>query len=100
MKRHSYIQWLIVFALSASLFTSCKKLIDVDTQDVLEDKNMYRNVFDADAAIIGLYGKFLTLAERYVVLNELRADLLTTTANANENLVQLNQHDVKEGNPY
>ena len=91
---------LIALSISAVTITSCKKLIDVEAKDVLESKNMYRNVYDADAAIIGLYGKFLTLAESYVVLNELRADLLTTTNNANDNLKQLDQHDVKDGNAY
>lgn len=100
MNRYSSIQILTAFALCIAMLASCKKLIDVDAPGVLEEKNMYRNIYDADAAIIGLYGRFLTLAESYVVLNELRADLLTTTANANENLIQLNKHDVKAGNPY
>ncbi|MGC4234186.1 MAG: RagB/SusD family nutrient uptake outer membrane protein [Niabella sp.] len=100
MKRYNNIRLITAFTLFMALLASCKKLIDVDAKDVLEEKKMYRNVFDADAAIIGLYGKFLTLAESYVVLNELRADLLTTTNNADENLRELNQHEVREGNIY
>ncbi len=86
--------------LIVSSLTACNKLLDVKPKDVLVEENMYRNVFDADAAIIGLYGKFLNLAERYVILNELRADLLTTTTNANEYFRQLNEHNVQADNPY
>jgi len=85
---------LVVFCIS------CKKLIDVDAQDVVEEKNMYQNVYDADAAILGLYGTFLQLAEQHVVLNELRADLLTVTNNADENLREIENHDEQQANPY
>ncbi len=56
---------------------------------MLTDDNMYRNVFDADAAVMGIYGKFMNLAGQYVVLNELRADLLTVTPGSNDFLKQM-----------
>ena len=92
----------LLFALFAlvTIGSSCKKMIDVETQDVVEQKNMYKNLYDADAAIIGLYGQFQLLAEQHVVLNELRADLVAVTDNANENLRQIENHDAKDGNPY
>jgi hypothetical protein len=49
---------------------------------------------------VGIYGKFMGLAEQYVVLNELRADLLDVTTNSDENLRQISTHTVKENNPY
>jgi starch-binding outer membrane protein, SusD/RagB family len=49
---------------------------------------------------LGVYGKFMNLAKQYVVLNELRADLMDVTANADEQLRQINNHNVTEGNPY
>ena len=91
---------IVAFCSVAFLATSCKKLIDVETQTVVEEKNMYANIYDADAAIIGLYGDFLQLAESHVVLNELRADLMTVTDNADENLREIENHNAKEGNPY
>lgn len=80
--------------------SSCKKMLQEDPQDKLTQQNMYQNVFDADAAVIGIYGKLMNLAEPYVVLNELRADLMTTTDNADQYLRELNEHDVSKGNPY
>lgn len=79
---------------------SCSKILDAPPKDVLTDANMYRNVFDADAAVIGVYGKLMNLAERYIVLNELRADLLTVTPGSNDWLRQIDAHTVADGNPY
>ncbi|WP_442794904.1 RagB/SusD family nutrient uptake outer membrane protein [Pelobium manganitolerans] len=72
----------------------------MEPQDVLEAKQTYRNIYDADAVVLGIYGKFSGLAERYIVLNELRGDLLDVTPNANEYLRQINLHNVSVDNPY
>jgi hypothetical protein len=47
-----------------------------------------------------LYGKFTSLAERYIVLNELRGDMLEYTDNADEYLRQISTHSVTAENPY
>ena len=82
-------KYVFVAAVAVAGFTSCKKMLDVQPQDQLDVTQMYRNVYDADAAIIGIYGKFQGLAERYILLNELRADMLDFTSNADEYLRQL-----------
>lgn len=87
----------------ACLFTSivsCGDMLDVEPENALEPHQVYRDRFDADAAVIGVYGKFLSLAGRYVILNELRADLMDVTDNANVHLRELNEHHVSETNPY
>ncbi|WP_207625695.1 RagB/SusD family nutrient uptake outer membrane protein [Niastella populi] len=89
---------MAVFAIAG--LASCSKVLDVKPEDELDESDMYRNVYDADAAVIGIYGKFVGLAERYVLLNELRADMLDCTLNADENLRQLNTHAVTATNPY
>jgi hypothetical protein len=90
----------VIAAVAVAGLTSCKKILDVQPQDQLDIAQMYRNVYDADAAIIGIYGKFQTLAERYILLNELRADMLDYTANADQYLRQLSTHAVTPDNPY
>ncbi|MFL5739472.1 MAG: RagB/SusD family nutrient uptake outer membrane protein [Flavisolibacter sp.] len=90
---------LIVLAVLLNIF-SCRKILDVKPEDKLDKQQVYRNVFDADAAVWGIYGKFMNLAERYELLNELRADLMETTANADENLRELSTHSARPGNPY
>ena len=91
-----------IFALLVGglLLSGCKKVFDIKPQDQLDQTQAYQNVYDADAAVVGIYGKFMGLADRYVILNELRGDLLDYTANADESLRQVSTHTVTEGNPY
>ncbi|MGC4104356.1 hypothetical protein [Ferruginibacter sp.] len=79
---------------------SCKKLVEVEPQTSVGVADMYRNVFDADAAVIGIYGKLMKLAKPYVLMNELRADLMDITTNADANLRQLSEHTATVNNPY
>ncbi|MBA0883581.1 RagB/SusD family nutrient uptake outer membrane protein [Flavobacterium undicola] len=81
-------------------FGSCQDYLDVQPEDKLSGDQVYRNVYDADAAVLGIYGKFMGLAEKYVVLNEMRADLMTTTRNSSPYLKQLSQHNVSAENTY
>ncbi|MEJ6980707.1 RagB/SusD family nutrient uptake outer membrane protein [Pedobacter sp. P351] len=95
--------WLFksVLLLTLSISTiSCKKLLDIAPEDALEYDKAYQNVFDADAVIIGLYGQLAGIADRYMVLNELRADLEDVTVNSDKYLRQINTHSVTVDNPW
>jgi hypothetical protein len=83
-----------------TMMFSCSKILDKQPDNALTTEQVYRNVYDADAAIVGLYGKFMRLAKQYIVLNELRADLMDVTFNADADLRDLNDHNVKATNPY
>ncbi|MFT3844934.1 MAG: RagB/SusD family protein [Lacibacter sp.] len=98
MKRNLILSVLVLFLITG--ITGCKKLFDIKPKDMLDESQMYQNVYDADAAVIGIYGKFMGLADEYVVLNELRADLLDVTNNSDEYLRQISTHTVTENNPY
>jgi hypothetical protein len=96
-----------IYGLSVAMVcfvgSSCSKFLDVEPEEVLVKEQMYRNVYDADAAVIGVYGKLLSLAEQHVLWNELRADLLTVTNRANPYLQEINTNDVdaiSADNPY
>jgi hypothetical protein len=96
------INWVSVIALSAILSgaVSCKKFLDVQPEDKLVSEQMYRDVFDADAAVLGVYGKLMNVAKQYVVLNELRADLMSVTVNEDPYLREIGTSKVTESNPY
>ena len=79
---------------------SCQDFLDVQPEDKLVGEQVYNNVNDADAAVLGIYGKFMGLAEKYVILNEMRADLMTTTRNSSPYLKQLSEHNETTENPY
>jgi hypothetical protein len=83
-----------------SMFISCSKILDKNPETSLSSNQVYRNVFDADAAVIGTYGKLMGLAKQYIVLNELRGDLMEITPNANEDLKEMATHQVSPGNQY
>ncbi len=100
MKLSTTIKAIITVAVLGVTAASCKKLVDVEPQTLVGEANMYRNVFDADAAVIGVYGKMMKLAKPYILLNELRADLMDITANADVNLRQVSEHTATAGNPY
>jgi hypothetical protein len=79
---------------------SCSKTFDIQPKSAVTSEQMYRNVYDADAAVIGIYGKFMGLAKQYVILNEVRSDLTDVTPNADVYLKQLSTHSVTIDNPY
>jgi hypothetical protein len=81
-------------------FSSCQDALDVSSREVVQASNNFQNVYDADNAIWGLYGKVSNLAENVVVLNELRADLIDVTPNATVDQITLNNHTEDVNNKY
>ena len=91
----------VILAVSSCIaISSCKKLVDVEPKNTVGIANMYRNVFDADAAVVGVYGKLMKVAKPYMLLNELRGDLMDITNNADLNLRQVSEHTATVNNPY
>jgi starch-binding outer membrane protein, SusD/RagB family len=99
-KMKSLIKNLLLAGILLTGVASCKKILDVQPGTELAPEQMYRDVYDANAAVMGIYGKFMGLSDRYIILNELRADLMENTNNADEYLRQLNNHTVTPDNPY
>ncbi len=95
-----FIRNIVLTIIVIGSLASCKKVFDLPPQDQLDVSQMYRDVYDADAAIVGLYGKFQKLAEQYIILNELRADMVNYTANADQYLREISTHNVSSENPY
>jgi len=93
MKRKLRLAFYILPALMLFAGYSCKDMLDADAGEVLEYEDHYRNVYDADAAVLGVYGKFMTLIDNVVILNELRADLMDVTAAASADLREINNHN-------
>ncbi len=91
---------LMVGLVCVVSLSSCQKMFEIQPEDKLDKEQMYQTVYDADAVIIGLYGKLSALSEQYIILNELRGDLLTETYKSNPYLREINEHRVTENNPY
>lgn len=100
MKKLSYSKLTLTLAVLAISLGGCKKMFDVAPEDKLDSTVAFQNLADADAAVIGIYGKFQKLAKQYVLLNELRADLMDVTTNSDPYMKQLTTHSVTVDNPY
>ncbi|MFD2036471.1 RagB/SusD family nutrient uptake outer membrane protein [Belliella marina] len=74
---------------------ACGDMLEVEPKLDLDKDRHYQNEFDADVAVIGIYGQLMQLAEQYVVLNELRADLMEPTMNADAELIAISSHNVR-----
>jgi hypothetical protein len=99
IKIASFAKCAVLAALVTGSY-SCRKMYDTKPENLVEAQNAYQNIYDADAAVTGVYGKLLGLAGQYEVLNELRADLMDVTPNAGADLQQINTHNVQPGNAY
>ncbi len=97
---NKYFRILYIGIAMAIVFTGCKDFLEADTSDILTQEEMYTTTSDVESVIKGIYGELMGLSEQYVVLNELRADLMTVTSNSDQDMIDLNQHNVSSGNAY
>ena len=88
----------IVFTLT--YFNSCEKFINPDQELIIESENMFKDWMEYRSAEMGLYALMQNLVEQIVVLGELRADLLTVTANASPELIEIHNFNISNDNPY
>ena len=102
MKKLSLIKVAAILSTGILCFSGihCKKVFDQKPETSVDRSDMYQNVYDADAAVVGVYGKFMKLAKPYILLNELRADLMDITTNSDTWLRQLSEHTATADNPY
>ncbi len=100
MKKKIPFYYLAILCFFIFNSLSCKRAFDINPEQEVDGENAYQDIFDADAAVLGIYGKLMELAKPYVILNELRGDLMTTTTNADKYLKQISEHDVTKDNPY
>ncbi len=99
MKFSKNLFTLLGLLLILSTF-SCKKIFDIKPETQVDGSQAYRNVYDADAAVIGIYGKLMKVAKQYILWNELRGDLMDITLNSDQYLRQLSEMNVGPDNPY
>ncbi|MDR1343309.1 MAG: RagB/SusD family nutrient uptake outer membrane protein [Prevotellaceae bacterium] len=85
------------FVFLLALMPACMEVLNEN--DVDTDRH-YNNFNDADNAILGIYGKLMGLADRVIILNELRADLLDITPNATNDMAAISNHTAAADNKY
>ena len=94
---------LFSFLLPPSTFflTSCSDLMDTDSELVeFEEDNQLQAPTDSVYSVMGIIYKMQAVADRTVLLGELRGDLTTTTATASADLKALANFQVNIDNAF
>ena len=82
------------------LFASCERFFNPDQGLIVDENEYFQDWNEYRAAELGLYSLQQELVSQLVVLGELRGDLLTTTENAERDLLEVNLHQYTPGNKY
>lgn len=99
MKKVRYIPVLLLAA--ALTMVSCDGMLNIDSDRYTYEED-YRMGSDHDSlyAIVGILSELQKLGDRYVLLGELRGELMETTDDASRFLKQINEFTVTKDNPY
>tara|TARA_R110002049_G_C9176538_1_gene562808 strand:+ start:13712 stop:15334 length:1623 start_codon:yes stop_codon:yes gene_type:complete len=99
MKR--YINITLGVLLGVTLFTSCEDLLNVTPEEVLlSDDYLKDDELDARSALFGVLAQMQDVVGQYVVLGEMRADLVSVNSKTADEIRQINNHEVSENNSF
>lgn len=100
-------KWLIslssiICTLSFSMmFASCSDLMETDSELVeFQEDHQLQAPTDSVYSVMGIIYKLQTIADRTVLLGELRGDLTTTTASASRDLKAITRFEIDADNAY
>jgi len=100
MKRNSII-YSVALTLLLGGFTACEDMLDVSSSSVqYEDRHEINSAADSLYSVVGIFSKLQTIADRTVLLGELRGDLVTDNENTEKDLRELINHNVSADNVY
>lgn len=93
---------ILIFVIIASFsLVSCEDILNVETDRITLDENyQMQSPNDTIYSMVGIYTQLQKLADNYVLLGELRGDLLDVTENSNQNLRDINNFEISKTNPY
>ncbi|MDE7089503.1 MAG: hypothetical protein K2O54_05240, partial [Prevotella sp.] len=87
MKRNKFFIYILA---AAALLTGCSDMLETDSELVEYEKNNTLNhPTDSVYSVMGIVNTMQTIADRVVLLGEVRADLVTTTDAASSDLKRL-----------
>lgn len=87
-------------ATAALTLTGCSRYFEVDTNDILLDKDYVKESNELYSGYMGVASKMQAIADQTVFLSDLRTDLLEPTANAPQDLWDLYNFKEKPGNSF
>ena len=91
----------LLFPLASLLFTSCQDFFDQESDYVLyADKDHLNNAVDTTYSVTGILKKLQVIADRTILLGEVRGDLVTLTSSAEKDLADMANFDMSDKNKY
>lgn len=88
-------------AILAVLVMGCNTLLDVDSDRlVYPDDHELNSPNDTIFSMIGIFTQLEKLADRYILLGELRGDLMDVTSDAGPFLQEINHFRITADNPF
>lgn len=99
MKLKNIICTALAAVFAAGVTSSCEDMLKVDSRVVLYDyQNSLDYATDTVYSVMGIISKMQAIADRCVILNEVRGDLVSTTDQANLSLKELYDWDFTDKN--
>ena len=97
MKKITYILWVLV----AVACSSCTDFFDSDSKSMIKtDGQMYQDELETRSGLFGLLQGLQKIGDNYVLMGELRGDLMTTTDNSSQELRDINESNIESSNSY
>lgn len=91
----------IISLFSVCMLASCSDFFESDSDSVIKtDGQTYQSELEARSGLFGLLEGLQTVADNYVLMGELRGDLMTTTTNSSQELHDIAEFNVKSDNSY
>ena len=101
MKKILYIILMVLCGGLGQVLVSCGDLLDQKSDRVIySDKEHLNNASDTLYSVIGIMNKIQALADRTVLLGELRGDLVDVRSNTAADLREISNFNVSTNNQY
>ncbi|GHU61761.1 hypothetical protein FACS1894123_01610 [Bacteroidia bacterium] len=101
MRTVSKIVFSVAVCALLLLAPACNDILNVETERVLfTEDNKLNKADDLYYSAFGILRQFQSLGEKYVILGELRADLMDVTVESDVDLQAISNHTVTADNPY
>ena len=94
------LKLLILLAVSSTMFVSCDDMLGVDSSRLVTDDEYGHSPNDSLYSTFGILSRLQKLADSYVLLGELRGDLLDVTESSDISLREIYSFDVSKNNKY
>ena len=99
MKKISKI--MVFLFISVFAFEGCSNLLDVDSNRLVSPDGYKMNgANDTLYSMFGIFSQLEKIADSYVLLGELRGDLMDVTPSSNLYLKEISNFDISTTNPY